>query len=46
MKTKTKKKVCKNCNDPNKSMEYCNKCLLENDPEMWIILTKQFALSI
>ena len=39
-------KECKDCKDPNKSMEYCNKCLMENDPEMWRILTIQFALTI
>lgn len=37
---------CNKCNDKNKSMEYCNNCLAENNPELWIILTKQFALTI
>jgi hypothetical protein len=37
---------CKDCKNPKKSMEYCNECLAENNPEMWELLTKQFALTM
>lgn len=37
---------CKNCSDPKKSMSYCNDCLMYNDPELWVLLTRQFALTM
>lgn len=37
---------CASCTDEQKSMQYCNDCLSENDLELWILLTKQFALTI
>ena len=40
------KMSCKTCKDKDKSMEYCNNCISENDFELWKLLTKQFALTI